>query len=185
MEDRKKMRMVPKDDRRLALVVVDMQKKFIVDAKDTTLNSIASHRGLMTDVIRRFREAGRPVIWVLYEGETHLEGITSETYEMIDGFEIAEGDHVVIKYHMNSFNNTNLSDIAQSYGCDAVLIMGMFAQYCVMATYWGAFDKGLSPYMMKGGLVSTDDRFGDMAYEICKTYDLEELESNLKIHGKK
>jgi isochorismate hydrolase len=60
--------------------------------------------------------------------------------------------------------------------------MGMFAQYCVMASYWGAFDKEVSPYMMKDGLISSDERFCGLAYDLCKTYDLKELESNLKLH---
>ena len=72
-------KMVDKKDRRLALVIVDVQKKFIVNAKDTTLESARAHTPCILKVIDMFRKAGRPVIWVLYEGETTLEGITTET----------------------------------------------------------------------------------------------------------
>ena len=68
---------------------------------------------------------------------------------------------------------------------DAILLMGMYAQHCVMATYWGAFDQGLSPYLMKGGLISTDQKYCELAVELCKHFTMEELESNLEIHGKK
>lgn len=173
---------VPKDDRKLALVVVDVQKKFITDAKDTTLESVKANTPLMLKVIDMFRDAGRPVIWILFEGPTHQDGITDDSNILLDGFEIKDGDYVVRKYHMNSFFNTNLSDIILSEGCDAALFTGMYAQHCVMATYWGAFDKGLSPYLMKGGLISTDQKYCDLSVELCKFYTLEELESNLKIH---
>ena len=176
------LKAVDKKVRKLALVIVDVQKKFITNAKDSTLESSKAHTPLMLKVIDMFREAGRPVIWVLYDSKTHLPGITEKTMELLDGFEIKDTDRVVMKYHMNSFYNTNLSDIAHSYDCDSVLIIGMFAQYCAMATYWGAFDKDLSPYMMKGGLISTDDRFCDLAVELCKFYSIEELEENLKLH---
>jgi len=175
-----KMKIVDKKDRRLALVIVDVQKKFIIGADDTTLDSARLHTPMMVSVIERFREAGRPVIWILYEGETCLEGITEDTYELLDGFAIAGSDTVVIKHHMNSFNGTDLADIIHSKDCDAALIMGMFAQYCVMSTYWGAFDNGVSPYLMKGGLISTEDRYCDLAVELCKYYTSEELDENLE-----
>ena len=174
------MRAVDKNIRRLALVIVDVQKKFIVNARDTTLESVSRNLPTMNKVIDMFREAGRPVIWILYEGDTHMEGMTTDTYPLIDGFEMKDTDHVVIKYHMNSFNNTNLSDIIHHNDCDAALIMGMFAQYCAMATYWGAFDKDVSPYFMKGGLISTEERYCELATELCKSYTMEELESNLE-----
>jgi len=182
MADHGSSKMVDKNDRKLALLIVDVQKKFILNARDSTLESARTHMPVIQRAIDLFRKAGRPVIWILYEGETTLEGITDETRPLLDGFEISDGDRVVIKRHMNSFNDTDLADIAHSEGCDAVLISGMFAQYCVMSTYWGAFDHELSPYMLKGGLISTEERFCDIAEELCKTYTLEELERNLELH---
>ena len=177
------MKAVDKKDRRLALVIVDVQKKFIVGADDRTLDSARLHTPMMLSVIDRFRKAGKPVIWVLYEGPTHQKGITDETYELLDGFSIDGSDTVVIKHHMNSFNGTDLAGTILSKGCDAALLMGMFAQHCVMSTYWGAFDCGVSPYMMKGGLISTQERFCDLAVELCKYYTSEELDENLECHG--
>lgn len=179
------MKMFNKNDRRLALVIVDVQKKFIVGADDSTLDSAKLHTPVMLSVIDRFRKAGRPVIWILYEGPTHLKGITEETYELLDGFSIDDSDIAVVKHHMNSFNDTDLAKTILSKDCDAALIMGMFAQYCVMSTYWGAFDNGVSPYMMKGGLISTEERFCDMAIEMCKHYTSEELDENLERHSLK
>lgn len=182
---KKRLVPVPKDDRRLALVIVDVQKKFIIDAKDTTLESVKANTPLMLEVISKFREAGRPVIWILFDGATHQDGITEDSNILLDGFEIADSDVVVRKYHMNSFYNTNLFDVIKSFDCDAALLMGMYAQHCVMATYWGAFDQGISPYLMKGGLISTEQKYCDLSVELCKYYTLEELESNLRIHSNK
>jgi len=176
---------VNKDERKLALVIVDLQKKFILGAGDATLDSAKAHMQSMNRVIDMFRAAGRPVIWILYEGPTHMEGITMDLYALLDGFKMEESDHVVIKYHMNSFNNTNLSDMIHALDCDSALLMGMFAQHCVMSTYWGAYDKGVSPYMMKDCLISNEEKYCDLIYGLCKTYDFDELESNLKANAKK
>ena len=178
------MKVIDKNDRKLALVIVDVQKKFIMKANDSTLDSARIHTPNMLKVIDMFRKAGRPVIWILYDGLTHEEGITKDTMELLDGFEIAESDFVIKKYHMNSFNNTSLSDVIHQSGCDAALLIGMFAQYCVMSTYWGAFDKDVAPYMMKDCLISTDDKFCDLVFQLCKCYDMAELESNLRKNGK-
>ncbi|MBE6518083.1 MAG: cysteine hydrolase [Thermoplasmata archaeon] len=179
------MKPVDKKDRKLALVIVDVQKKFIIGADDSTLESAKLHTETMKKVIDMFREAGRPVIWILYEGPTCMEGITDDAMQLLDGFEIKDSDFVVRKYHMNSFNNTNLSDVILKNDCDAALIMGMFAQHCVVATNWGAFDKEVSPYMMRDGLISNKEDMIELVYGLCKTYDLQELEENLEIHKKK
>lgn len=180
----RKMKVVDKKDRRLALVIIDVQKIFITGPDDSTLESAAAHTPLMLSVIERFRNAGRPVIWVLYEGETCLEGVTDDIYELLDGFSIADSDTVVVKHHMNAFNETDLAETIKAKDCDAILIMGMFAQYCVMSSYWAAIDKGISPYMMKGGLLSTEEKYCDLATELCKYYTLDELDENLFKNGK-
>jgi nicotinamidase-related amidase len=179
------MKVIDKKDRKLALVIIDVQKKFIIGPDDSTLDSAAAHTPLMLSVIEKFREAGRPVIWILYEGETCLEGITEETYELLDGFSIDDSDIVIVKHHMNSFNETDLAETIKANDCDAMLIMGMFAQYCVMSTYWAAFDNGVSPYLMKGGLLSTEEKYCDLATELCKYYTLDELDENLVKNRKK
>ncbi len=182
MENNHSMKVIDKKDRRLALVIIDVQKIFIVGDDDATLESAAAHTPMMQSVIERFREAGRPVIWVLYEGETCLPGITDDTYALLDGFSIADTDRVIIKHHMNAFNETDLKDVVRSYDCDAVLLMGMFAQHCVMASYWSAFDNGLSPFMMEGGLISNKENFCDLAFQLCKTLTSEELDENLSLN---
>ena len=182
MESNHRMKIVEKKDRRLALVIVDVQKKFITGDDDSTLNSAAAHTPLMLSVIDRFRDAGRPVIWILYEGETCLPGITEETYELLDGFSISDSDKVIVKHHMNSFNETNLAETIKENDCDAMLMMGMFAQHCVMSTYWAAFDNGVSPYLIKGGLLSNEEKYCDLAVELCKYYTSEEVDENLKLH---
>jgi len=179
------MNVIDKKDRKLALVIIDVQKKFIIGPDDATLDSAAAHLPMMQSVIQRFREAGRPVIWILYEGDTCLKGITEDTYELLDGFVIADSDTVIVKHHMNSFNETDLAETIKTNDCDAMLIMGMFAQYCVMSTYWAAFDNGVSPYLMKGGLISTEERYCDLAVELCKYYTTEELDENLRLNRKK
>ena len=176
------MKVVDKKERKLALVIVDVQKKFFMEGDEKTPASAELHTPQMKRAIDLFRKAGRPVIWIMFMGPTHQEGITDDSSILLDGFEIKEGDFVVDKYHMNSFHNTTLADIIHQNECDAALFMGMYAQHCVMATYWGAFDKDVSPYMLKGGLISNNEEMCDKVCELCKFYTMEELEENLKLH---
>jgi len=178
------MKVVDKNERKLALVIVDVQKKFLIGGDDQTPISAKAHYPLMNKAIELFREAGRPVIWILFMGPTHQHGITDDPFDLLDGFEIKEGDFKVEKYHMNSFCNTTLADVIHENGCDAAVFMGMYAQHCVMATYWGAFDKDVAPYMLKGGLISNKEEMCDKVCDLCKAYTIEEIEENLKLNRK-
>jgi len=180
--EHKSMKVVDKNERKLALVIVDVQKKFLIGSDDQTPISAKKHYPVMSRAIDMFREAGRPVIWILFKGPTHQQGITDDPFDLLDGFEIKEGDHIVEKYHMNSFYNTTLADVIHENDCDSALLMGMYAQHCVMATFWGAFDKDVSPYMLKDGLISNKEEMCDKVCDVCKFYTIEELEENLKAH---
>jgi hypothetical protein len=56
----------------------------------------------------------------------------------------------------------------------------MVTQYCVIGTYYGAFENGISPYLLIGGTIASDDRVNDAAYVLCKTFTVEEAEENLR-----
>ena len=80
---------------------------------------------------------------------------------------------------MNSFRNPELAETLDRLGCDHILIAGMVAHYCVLATYFGAFDRGLSPYMLEGGLMATEERNVGMVEKLCKTLSLAEMAENV------
>lgn len=164
-----------KNERRLALVVVDVQKKFSVgvpfERQIENINKAA----------RMFREAGRPVIFVKYLGASHGHpDMGPEGDEYFEGIETDSSDITVYKQHMNSFRETELADVIKKNGCDNILIAGMITQYCVMSTYFAAFDNGLIPFLMEGAVISNDEKMNAAAEQLCKTYNFEEVKENLE-----
>ena len=170
-----------KKDRRVALVVVDAQNKFFVGASEQAIRGKEAHVPVIAEAVRMFHEAGRPVVFVLYDGVTHyMDRNTAEGDAIFEGIDARPDDIYVHKYHMNSFRNTCLEDVVKEAGCDSVLLCGMYTDFCVMSTYWSAIDHGLTAFLLKGALIATEERVNEMYSELCKTFDMAEVEDNLR-----
>jgi len=168
-----------KKHRKIAFVIIDMQKKFTGGSiKDAEIGGIVE---TINKTAEMFRRNGRAVIFVHYDGPSH-----SSVYGKEDGDSYLQNmvtdpkDITVHKKHMNSFLNSRLADAVKECGCDSVLLCGMVTQFCVLGTYYGAFDHGLSPYLLKGGIIATDEKYNDAACVMCKTFTIEDAEENLR-----
>jgi len=168
-----------KRDRRIALVVIDVQRKF-------TGGSISESKNLevidtVNKATRLFHDNDRPVIFVYYDGPCECS-----SYDKNDGDEYLHGiisdprDIVVHKGHMNSFVDTRLADVVKECGCDSMLLAGMVTQYCVLGTYFGAFEHNLSPYLLKGGTIATEEKYNEAACVLCKTFTLDDVKENVE-----
>ncbi len=168
-----------KKDRKIALVIIDAQEKFFVEPFEHAAESRALHAGTIDRVAKMFRAAGRPVVFVHYDGYTHgMSEIDPEKERLFPEIEVARGDIHVHKYHMNSFKNTVLEDVVRAAGCDSVLLAGAFTQYCVMSTYFGA--PNLSAYLLEGGTIANEEKYNEAAYVVCNTFTMEDVEENLR-----
>ena len=168
-----------KKDRKIAFVVVDVQRKFTggsipedgIGGKIETINKVAN----------LFRSNDRPVIFIHYDGPCECsEYSKSDGDEYLHGIVADPRDIRVHKNHMNSFLGSRLADAVRDCGCDSVLLAGMVTQYCVIGTYYGAFEHSISPYLLVGGTIATEDKFDDAAYTLCKTFTVEDVEENLR-----
>ncbi len=164
---------------RFALVLVDIQTRFL-EATPGLHQTMEVRISTVNEAIKAFRDAGRPVIYIRFVGPTH-SCASEEIYgnEFVKDMLPPEGrDIVVEKKGMNSFLDSDLGAVIDESGSDSILIAGMVAQYCVLATYFGAFDHGLSPYMLEHGIAATDQDNIDAVEFVCKTMSLEELKKN-------
>lgn len=169
-------------DKRFALVLVDIQKKFS-DATDGLRENTKAHLERVNEAIRLYRDTGNPIVYVMFDGDSHgqkVEDGDSLTEGLIGP---VEGDRIVHKRGMNSFRDSDLAETIRDLGCTHMLIAGMVAQYCVLATYYGAFDMDLSPYMLEGGIVATDERNAELVEELCKTMSVGEMAENSYFGG--
>ena len=164
---------------RMALVLVDIQRKFSESTEGIRASS-AERMCTVNQAISRFHSTGNPVVYVRYTGEMY-DG--KPVPEGMDSFDPAllppeEGDPIVCKTEMNAFKGSDLESVLKGRGCDSVLIAGMVAHCCVAATYFGAFDRGFSAYILRHGTSATDPENVDAVERICRTIDVSDLGLN-------
>jgi nicotinamidase-related amidase len=64
-------------------------------------------------------------------------------------------------------------------GCDTVILAGLSAMGCVMATYVGAMDQDLHPYLLRDGVAGSSEDLVRLAQEIFDTLSLDALDQIL------
>ena len=172
------MKLDPKG-KKLAYVVIDMQNKFRVKHDDDALgHDFRVNR--INEIARMFREAGRPVIFVKYIGgdECHpYEGEDGD--EFFDGVEVLDSDIIYEKHHMNTFRESDFADVIRNLGCDGILLAGTVTQYCVLSTYFGAFDYDITPYMAQSATISTKEEYNNAVEAITKTLSPKDIRNYL------
>ncbi len=166
-------------DRKLALVLVDIQNKFVYQTEGLQ-KGMTSRLPKVKEAVELFRKTGNPVIFVFLDGEGHCNTVKIENPDdLIKGLSMKEGDLEVHKTGMNSFKDSNLAETIKKCGCDGIVIAGLVAQYCVIATYYGAFDHDISPFILKGGIAATDEANVTHVEAICKTVTVDEIKKNV------
>ena len=163
------------------LLVVDVQKKFFLNPNPTAEESRDRHLGGIIEAVDMFHSSGHPVIFIVHDGPAKGTDSGECGMELLDGLQASPGDRFVHKRHMNGFNGTDLAEAIRSEGADTVIVCGMYAEHCAMATYWGAWDNGFSPFMLKDALIAFREERLDSVYGVCRTCggdDLRELLSH-------
>ena len=164
-----------KPERRMCLIVIDMQECFFEedDSKEKNRKAIDN----IAKAIRSFREHDRDVFIIRYLGDTHSE---KEDKTIIKEIGDISGLQIVDKYHMSAFQNTNLADLMTNKGYDSVLICGAYADHCVMATYWSAYEHDMSPFILSDAVIAYSDENLDAALRICMSFTMDEMDENLR-----
>ena len=160
---------------KMAMVVVDPQRKFSLpipdweSVRDRAVSGINSYA-------RIFRDRGIPVIFIFYDGESHVPYPGTDGDDWLQGIQTDPSDVVIHKSNMSCFKQTELEKFLKDAGYDCILLTGMLTEFCVAGTYFGAIDRDINAYLAKGALISyTKD--GDFASEVlCNTTDAEVIE---------
>jgi nicotinamidase-related amidase len=169
-----------KKDTEIVLTVIDMQRKFLPDECTELIADTAKRLDTINKAIGLFRRAGRPIIFVKYDGPPNCVYYPyDDGDEFIDGLDTRPDDIVVHKDDMNSFKGTKLADIIRSTGYESVLLTGLVAQYCVISTYFGAYDFDIVSYILEGGVISNDEKNVNAVETICKIFTVEDIKENL------
>ncbi|SDN02427.1 Nicotinamidase-related amidase [Halogranum gelatinilyticum] len=156
------------DPARTAVVVVDMQNGFC--HPDGSLSAPASEAAIepVSEVVASAREAGASVVYTrdvhppeqfednhYYDefdrwGEHVVEG--SWEAELVDGLDVREEDHVVVKHTYDAFYQTDLEGWLDAHGIDDLLICGTLANVCVLHTAGSAGLRDYRPVVVEDAL---------------------------------
>ncbi len=161
-----------------ALLVIDIQRAWL-ETSEGLRQSLERRLGTINAAIALFRERGMPLI-VVYHTDPK-DGVVPDT----DGFEFHQDvkievtDLMLVKPYPNAFNKTELQEILAMDGCDTVILAGLSAMGCVMATYVGAMDRDLHPYLLRDGVAGGSEDLVRLAQEIFDTLSLDALDQIL------
>ncbi len=166
-----------------ALLVQDIQNFWLYepDSNQNLRRSVEKRLGTINAAITWFRKNDLPVIigCTIDEGEGLIPG--TKSYEVPKVVHVKKTDPSVTKLHSSAFANPELGAILKREECDTIIIVGLSASGCVLATYFSALDWDIHPYLLKGGVASAEERHVAFAEEICDTLSLEALDEKFRL----
>ncbi|MCU0861049.1 MAG: cysteine hydrolase [Methanomassiliicoccales archaeon] len=153
-----------------ALLVIDVQNAWL-DSSRGLMASVEERAEEMNEAIDLFRSKGLPII-VVYHTDEEGPAPGSQAFAFHPSIKVREEDATVVKNYPNAFNRTRLEAMLRERDCDTVMLVGLSASGCVLATYLGALDRDLSPYLVKDAVAGPREDLVRFAEEICDTLSL-------------
>lgn len=159
---------------KMAMVVVDPQRKFTLPIPEWDERSSSAIREInrYADI---FRERGQPVIYIHYDGPSHVPYGKNDGDEWLEGIDYREEYITVHKEHMSCFKETVLEKELRDRGIDCILLAGMLTEFCVVSTYFSAIEKDINGYLAKGALIAYGEEGNHAAEVICNATDEETI----------
>lgn len=154
--------------KKLALVVVDPQRKFTIPSPDWDSKRDAAVKGI-NRYARLFREYGMPVIFIRYIGKSHTGYDGEDSEEWLQGLEVEPSDIIVPKENMSCFKQTELADKLHGLGVETIILCGMLTEFCVASTYFTSGDHNIVSYLAHDALLAYQPNGNDAAYVLCNT----------------
>ncbi len=164
---------------RPALFVQDIQNVWLYDSDSNQdlRRSVEKRLDIINEAIAWFRKKGLPIIVGYTEDAEHGLLPGTRSFEVPATVDVKETDPRVTKRHSNAFGNPELGTMLKKERCDTIVIVGLSASGCVLATYFAAPDWNIRPYLLKGGVASHNEEHIRFAEEICDTLSLRELDT--------
>ncbi len=149
-----------------ALLVIDVQRQYVpmMDASEEE-----SATRYINGAIWYFRQHGLPVIRVYHTDPQHGPAPDSEAFEFVETIQVQEDDPKVVKHHGSAFVDTELDALLEEMGANTLFLCGLSATGCVLATYFGAQERGYDVFMIEGALLSPRAPHTEAVQEIVHT----------------
>lgn len=175
MTDDKGYRVPVKSERRICLIVVDLQNCFFDEDRPRTPEDDAAI-GVVAKTVKAFNENSRDIFVVKHIG-SHKEGPSDD--RLVEEIRNLVPREFTGKFHMGAFQDTCLADLIKSKGYDSAIICGAYTEYCVMASYWSALEHDIAPFLLAGGTVPYRQEMRAHSEAICYTFTYEDAVENL------
>ena len=161
-----------------ALLVIDIQNEYlpVMDQKDVKPGMEA-----INTVIGMFRKYQYPVIRVQHTQIGQGPAPGTEAFEFPKTVPVTVDDPQIIKNYPSAFTKTSLDSLLIAQGCNTVYLCGLSAVGCVLATYFGAMDRGYDTYMVRDAIISHNADYTDVIRNITGALPLPFVELNLKV----
>ncbi len=167
----------PAKEMKPALIVIDIQERYLPimaqDEKDLALRMI-------NGAIWLFRQDNLPVIRVYHSDPQYGPKPGEEGFEFPSSVIIDDKDPKVIKNYPSAFTKTDLEKMLRDKGINTVFLCGLSAVGCVLATYYGAMDRGFDVFMVKDAITSHNAEYTDVIEGITDTVSFKTLQFMLE-----
>jgi nicotinamidase-related amidase len=124
-----------------ALLVIDVQDSFKVGPRWGKRSNL-SFESNVERLVTAFREAARPVIFVMHSDADGAFSVTSPHYRLMDFLKPLPGEPLIHKTTRNCFTSTDLQPLLLHQGVRRVVITGIQTEQCCETTARVAADLG-------------------------------------------
>jgi nicotinamidase-related amidase len=160
-----------------ALLVIDVQNRWMPLMAEEDRNSAPK---MINESIALFREFGHPIIRVYHSDPRNGPEPGTEPFEFPASVATNEDDPKVVKSYPSAFTKTDLEQILHDEERNAVVLCGLSATGCVLATYFGAMEREFTVLMIEDALLSRDASYTNVIEDICYSVSVEELKEILE-----
>jgi nicotinamidase-related amidase len=131
----------------IALLIIDIQKAFIGELKNERVYS--DTLAYINATAQLFRKSNHQV-YVIRD----IEEGDGDEYQNVEELLKDPNDIEVLKVHSNSFWQTDLDTKLREKKIDFLVLCGNAAEYCVLATFNGAKERGYGAAILQHGVFS-------------------------------
>lgn len=124
-----------------ALLVVDVQDSFKLGPR-WQRRSNPEFEANLDRLVRAYRDAGLPVVFVLHTDPDPGFETTSPHFHLMGFLSRREGEPLLVKNTRNSFTSTNLQEILEAKGVRRLVVTGISTEQCCETTTRVAADLG-------------------------------------------
>lgn len=137
-----------------ALLVIDVQNEWLSMSPGLKA-SLEQRLEVINAAIDLFRQKGLPIVRIYHVSKGVGPEPGTERFAFHPMVKISETDAQIIKNYPNAFNKTDLGEILAKEEVGVIVLCGLSATGCVMATFIGAVDRDLQPFLLKDGIADS------------------------------